>query len=81
MDVRIGRETSTLPRFAFFEADSSGLLTLTNPRLRRCAPYLGLTVCNLFEVVLIDQFEAGRTSRGPFTTIASPLEAYQHPSL
>jgi hypothetical protein len=42
-------------RFALFEADSSGIFSLSNPRLRRCAPYLGLTMYNLFEVALINQ--------------------------
>ncbi len=35
------------------QADRSGVPPDINPRLRRCAPYLGLTVFNLFEVVFL----------------------------
>ena len=37
--------------------------TTRNPRLRRCAPYLGLLVYNLFEVVPMNQPEK---REGPF---------------
>ena len=48
-------------RFALFEADSSGIFSLSNPRLRRCAPYLGLTMYNLFEVDCSINPKTGRT--------------------
>jgi hypothetical protein len=40
-------------RFALFEADSLDIYYQFSPRLRRYAPYLGLTKFNLFEVVSI----------------------------
>ena len=36
--------------FALFEAGNQFNRASPNPRLRRCAPYLGLTMYNLFEV-------------------------------
>ncbi len=36
--------------FALFEAGLQRKRTNPNPRLRRCAPYLGLLMYNLFEV-------------------------------
>jgi len=53
MDWYLFMSTITLYlRFALFEADRSGILPLTNPRLRRCAPYLGLTMWHLSEVLI-----------------------------
>ena len=38
-------------RFALFEADRSIFGVISNPRLRRYAPYLGLTMWHLSEVL------------------------------
>jgi hypothetical protein len=37
--------------FALFEAGSQVIGARANPRLRRCAPHLGLTVWHLSEVL------------------------------
>ena len=45
--------TYAFPILTPFNENSSHL----TPRLRRYAPYLGLTLCNLFEVVLLNHIE------------------------
>ena len=59
-------KTSTLPRFALFEDTFQRISDTPNPRLRRCAPHLGLTMCNLFEV-------------GTHKSIRNPEEPYITP--